>query len=310
MAASMCFVNFARRAPMSNLLRFQRLRPSTIHSEREYSQTESLVNQAEPQYPPIPLPEDCKEELIRTASEPVLAAETPAEMIYALTKQYTWNYKIHPFGLHNDFSSFFKHITKTEVVEGFPDQVQSLIESDTVKSQTEQLSDVVQDIILNGANTVYRHKQDDVFRNRDVNRQMCTNLISNLIAHFSSSCAHLMDADVDFDVDVKSFWPRGSHKFYQYDAKPLLTVRTKDPLGKVIIVFYPRSRVKQESQQESQGWHVFCHLTHLYMCVLLYFLVNWPGNIISPNKANDLSTFLKNFLKISLMIQNYIRNCP
>ena len=235
MASPMCAVSFAVRVSKSNLLRFQRLLPASTQSRRQYSQVESQVSSDEPHYPPIPLPKDCKEELIRTEADPVLSAETPAEMIYALNKRYTWNYKIHPFGLHHDFSNFYKHLTKTELVEGFPEQVQSMIDSEAVENQTKQLSDFVQNIILNDANSAYRHKQDAIFKDRDVNRQMCKNLMSNLIAHFSASHAHLMDADVDFDVEMKSFWQRGAHKFYQYVGEPLLTVRTKEPLGKVNI---------------------------------------------------------------------------
>lgn len=218
---------------VSNLSRFQWILPQFVTKKLNFSSETAVAESNEPQYPPIPPPKDSKGELIRIASVPVLAAETPAEMIYALTKKYTWNYKIHPYAYHPGFVDFYKHITKTEVVEGFPDTIESWIESEEVQNLTNSVSDIVRNILLNDHAMTYRHKQNTVWRDRDVGKQLCKNLIGCIIPYLAASNKHLMDADVDFDVEMQSFWQRGSHRFYQFLGKPLLTVRTKQPLREV-----------------------------------------------------------------------------
>nr|XP_054754954.1 39S ribosomal protein S30, mitochondrial-like [Lytechinus pictus] len=218
----------------SNLSRFQRILPQLV-TKINYSSSENAVAKSvEPQYPPIAPPKDSKGELIRIASEPVLAAETPAESIYALTKKYTWNYNIHPYAYHPGFVNFYKHITKTEIVDGFPNAIESWIKSEEVQNLTKSVVDIAQNVLVNDHNLTYRHKQNIVLRDRDVGTQVCKNLINCIIPYLASSNQHLMEADVDFDVEMQSFWQRGSHRFYQFLGKPLLTVRTKQPLREFI----------------------------------------------------------------------------
>ncbi|XP_072166828.1 large ribosomal subunit protein mL65-like [Diadema setosum] len=202
------------------------------HANKLYFSTKNITIQSdEPQYPPIPPPKDSKAELLRRAAAPVRDAETPAEMIYALNKRYTWNYKIHPYCLHNGFIDFFKHITKTEVVDELPDRIKTRLESEDVKKHSEYLSEHVRNVVLNDWASTYRHKQDDVHREKDIGKQMCKTLMDSMVAYLAQLNPHLQDADVDFDVEMRSFWPRGSHKFHQFLGQPLVNIRTREPLA-------------------------------------------------------------------------------
>ncbi|XP_033125152.1 39S ribosomal protein S30, mitochondrial-like [Anneissia japonica] len=181
-----------------------------------------------PEYPAIKPILSWEERLTRRAIDKILDQETPSDFMYQIWKKNDWNYLLRPVHYHVGSLDFYKHATKTVVVDELPETIVSRSEEDFVQEEINSLTEYVKDLLLQ-QHFHYTHKVDKANEWLYTGKRLTRNLANLLFNSQRSKAAHLHDADMDYDVDIKSYWIRGKQKF-MYDTPVNAHIRTKVPL--------------------------------------------------------------------------------
>ncbi|XP_071965050.1 large ribosomal subunit protein mL65-like [Antedon mediterranea] len=181
-----------------------------------------------PEYPPVMPILPIKEKLRLKWRDNILAQETPSDFLYHIWKVNGWNLDLRPVNYHSGCLPFFKHATKTFVVDGLPEEIMSRTEDASTKQKIEKLREDVKAIVLQ-QHFHYTHKNNKPNEWLYTGRRMTRNLANLLLNSQKINTPHLQDSDLNYDVDVKSHWIRGSKKF-MYDIPINAHITNKLPL--------------------------------------------------------------------------------
>lgn len=237
MAASMCYNcvrHFSKVSPLN-------ARPGYPPSLRTYEvvlpRVPRILEEVEPQYPPIKPSITSGSVAGKKARrdawiESIRYSETPVEMMYKLRKRQQRQHEVKPFNYQTGFSKYFRQLTKTVVVDDLPKQLESLMEEDYVSAELNTLKDRFKEVLLTEEFSTYRHRPEKVGLDQKRSQTFAQNAVMFLLSYLGLKYSHLSSAVVDEQCLMKSFWER-KEKRVQFIGNPVCSIRTKDPLGQV-----------------------------------------------------------------------------